>query len=135
MTVVLGLMLRHWRLLLLTLWIAGLGLTIATQQRLMSAQASGIAAARQGLRSCRDDAAALSARLAVETRLSAETRRDEARSAASAARACDARVAEARRRAGAITALVRRPPELDRSGCPVRELMQDEDLDAVFPRR
>ncbi len=54
--------------------------------------------------------------------------------AASAAGACESRIAGARRSAAAIAALVSRPPAEDGRGCPVREILGGDELDAVLPQ-
>ncbi len=52
--------------------------------------------------------------------------------AQAAAGACDVRIAEARRSAGAIVRLVQRPPAHDAAGCPAREVIGGAELDQVF---
>ena len=135
MTGALWLMLRHWRLMVLTLWIAGLGLTVAVQQRALAAQGGELVRARREVLACQDRTRAIAGQMAALIRREQASRRAETLSAAEAAGACEARLAAARRQAGAIEALVRGAPHIDPSGCPARDLLDGEDLDAVFPSR
>lgn len=99
----------------------------------------GPAAVQHRLERQRDDAQALAKRngeLAIAWAKSAgkseglrKRETDQARGAVNqAAKACDARVAEARRATAAIRALTRKESPRDPQGCPIRQLVPSDQL-------
>lgn len=124
MSLLTGLLFRHWRAVVGALWIFGTVLVTTAQRQEIRLQ---------GARLARCEAA--SAALAAQVRQARLAWTEAGRLAGEEARACDRRVLEARRSAAGIAALVSRAPATDAAGCPAREIIAGRELDAVFPPR